>query len=614
MTNKDIYRTGERMSKKPKRFAGITLQIGVPLLIFLVILTIFEQIFLIAYYANNFYSVRKNSSLDIVSHTKNVLEGYESIGWLARFWGEHYGEMELLYDPEKLHKKEREFRNKFADSELTDKITEEEISAEPYETQLLYAEICYGRLSADMDRMKTFFKPVYLYSFAIDGNERIFLITGVTGDEKRISQGGELLELGQKKPYIKDEFKQLDYILEKEQSEAQFETVLDRAPRVNGLYALAPVYSSDGKLAMIAAAYYDWRWYLFNGSRMLYVLAVILIIGAILISIRVMRLLEKNVIVPISREQEVLKTFKDNKSAPEAIEALEQIQPNNEIEDLADNFAMMIAEIDQYVHDIRNMADERQRIASELSLARTIQTEALPMNFPPFPERKEFELYASVNPAKETGGDFYDFFFVDESHLVMLIADVSGKGIPAALFMMRALTYIRTRAKMQFESPVDIISDVNKWLCERNEQAMFVTVWLAVFDVETGKGVEINAGHEDPVIKRAGGDFELVQYEHTPALALFDEMEFSTHEFEMKPGDSLLVYTDGVPECNNTAEEMYTTDRLLKVLNRNKDASMEELVPAVIADLKEFSKGAPQFDDITLLGFRYFGSGSGDKL
>ncbi|MBO6137944.1 MAG: serine/threonine-protein phosphatase [Lachnospiraceae bacterium] len=597
---------------RSKRVSGIVTQIGGPLLIFLIILITLEQVFLIVYYASNYYTIRRESSLEFISDASKELENYAAIGWLADFWREHYEEMDFCYEEDVLREKEQAFSKAYTGSELAIRITPENISAEPYETQLLYAEICYGRISSFLDRLKNNFNPVYLYMIDVVGDEKVFLLTGARSGEKRISQGGDLYELGVKEPYVKGELYELDHIIENHQSEAEFEAIMGGNVDQGGLFAIAPVHDSNEDIAMIALAYYDWRWFFFRGTGMLLIVAIILICGAILISMWVMHLIRKYVVLPISQEQSILKDFSETKDAGQAVSNLNLIRSDNEIEVLANNFSVMITEIDNYVKDIRHMTEERHRMETELSLARTIQTGTLPMDFPAFPDRNEFDIYASVNPAKETGGDFYDFFFMDEDHLALVIADVSGKGMPAALFMMRALTFIRTRAKMPIESPVDIISDVNKWLCERNEQAMFVTAWLAVLDVKTGKGIEVNAGHEDPVIKRAGGQYELIEYEHSSVLAIIEDMQFKEHPFELHPGDSLVVYTDGVPESNNIAEEMYTTNRLLEVLNRNRDASMEGLVTEVIRDLRSFSAGVPQFDDITVMGLDYYGPAGSD--
>ena len=213
-----------------------------------------------------------------------------------------------------------------------------------------------------------------------------------------------------------------------------------------------------------------------------------------------------------------------------------------------------------------------------------------------------------MNPAKEVGGDFYDFFLIDDDHLAMVMADVSGKGVPAALFMVIAKTLIKNRTQMDSEmSPSKILFDVNNQLCEGNEAGLFVTVWLAILQISTGKGIAANAGHEHPAIRRANGDYELSVYKHSPAVATMEYMKFREHEFELHPGDCLFVYTDGVTEATNASNELFGDKRLVNALNTNPDAEPTELLPIVSKAIGEFVADAPQFDDITMLAMRYNG-------
>jgi sigma-B regulation protein RsbU (phosphoserine phosphatase) len=233
----------------------------------------------------------------------------------------------------------------------------------------------------------------------------------------------------------------------------------------------------------------------------------------------------------------------------------------------------------------------------------------LPRIFPAFPDRKEFDIYATMTPAKEVGGDFYDFFFADENHLALVMADVSGKGVPAALFMVIAKTLIKNRVQMADTlSPGKILADVNEQLCEGNEAGLFVTVWLGIIDISTGKGIEANAGHEHPAIRRADGQYELSVYKHSPAVATIEGIRFKEHEFELNPGDSLFVYTDGVAEATDSNNVLYGTERMLEALNKDTDAKPQKLLENVKDGIDGFVKKAPQFDDITMLAFTYFGS------
>lgn len=251
--------------------------------------------------------------------------------------------------------------------------------------------------------------------------------------------------------------------------------------------------------------------------------------------------------------------------------------------------------------------EKTQRLSTELDLASNIQTNTLPRIFPAYPERKEFALHASMTPAKEVGGDFYDFFFVDDDHIALVMADVSGKGIPAALFMMVSRTLIKNRAQMG-GSPSEILYDVNNQLCEGNVADLFVTVWLAILEISTGKGMAANAGHEHPALRRAGGEFELVKYKHSLAVAAMEGMVFKEHEFELKPGDTLFVYTDGVAEASREDHTLFGPDRMLQALNKDPDAAPDRLLTNVMEGIQEFVQEAEQFDDITMLSLKYFGS------
>ena len=282
------------------------------------------------------------------------------------------------------------------------------------------------------------------------------------------------------------------------------------------------------------------------------------------------------------------------------------VRTGDEIESLNDSFNYMLDELGVYIDNLSTVTAEKERIGAELNIATQIQADMLPRIFPAFPERKEFDLYATMGPAKEVGGDFYDFFLVDDDHLALVMADVSGKGVPAALFMVIAKTLIKNRAQLG-ESPAEILKNVNEQLCEGNEAELFVTVWLAILEITTGKGVAANAGHEHPVLRRKDGSYELVTYRHSPAVATMEGLRFREHPFELHPGDRLFVYTDGVPEATNAKNELFGSERMLAALNADPDVPPEQLLRNVRAAIDAFVGDAPQFDDITMLGFSYFG-------
>ena len=245
----------------------------------------------------------------------------------------------------------------------------------------------------------------------------------------------------------------------------------------------------------------------------------------------------------------------------------------------------------------------RQRIETELNVATRIQADMLPRIFPAFPERREFDIYASMAPAKEVGGDFYDFFLVDNDHLAMVIADVSGKGVPAALFMVITKTLLKN-AVQTGASPKEALEKVNNQLCENNESEMFVTVWLGIYEISTGKLTAANAGHEYPAIRRSGGQFELWKDRHGFVLAGIENARYQEYELEIGVGDTLFVYTDGVAEATDASNTLYGTGRMMAALNQNCELDPEKLLHQVKTDIDRFVGSAPQFDDITMLAFQ----------
>ncbi len=282
-----------------------------------------------------------------------------------------------------------------------------------------------------------------------------------------------------------------------------------------------------------------------------------------------------------------------------------EVHTNDEIGSLADSFNSMADSLQKYIEDMREITAKEERIAGELDAARTIQASMLPQDFDRFSEGRDFTLYAMMTPAKEVGGDFYDYFLVDEDHLCLVIADVSGKGVPASLFMVVTKTLIKLRTKMG-GSPGEVLADVNARLCENNGGELFVTVWMSMIELSTGKAVSVNAGHEHPVIRRGrDGIFELSKYRHSPAVAVMEDMTFCEVAFSLAPGDCIFVYTDGVPEATDLQDEMFGVERLTNALNRDSAAPVKELLTRVREEIDAFAGDAVQFDDITMLGFEY---------
>lgn len=279
---------------------------------------------------------------------------------------------------------------------------------------------------------------------------------------------------------------------------------------------------------------------------------------------------------------------------------------NDEIEILAESFDDLSKKTKQYITEITQITKESERISTELNLATQIQASMIPHDFPPFPDRKEFDLFAVMDPAREVGGDFYDYYLIDDDHLALLVADVSGKGIPAALFMMISKTILQSCA-MLGKTSAEILDKTNEALCTNNLVDMFVTVWIGILEISTGKLTAANAGHEYPVIRRAGGKFEVYKDRHSLAVGAMDTTVYHEYEIDLKKGDKLFVYTDGVPEATDEDDNMFGVERMVDALNVNAEADPETLLNNVKQAVSDFVKDAEQFDDLTMLGFEYHG-------
>ena len=284
------------------------------------------------------------------------------------------------------------------------------------------------------------------------------------------------------------------------------------------------------------------------------------------------------------------------------------IRTGDEIQALSEAIKTMELEINEYIQDLTTVTAEKERIGAELNVATQIQADMLPRIFPAFPEREEFDVYATMNPAKEVGGDFYDFFLVDDDHLAVVIADVSGKGVPAALFMVIAKTLIKNHAQNQ-EAPGTVFTQTNEQLCEGNDAGLFVTAWMGVLEISTGKFVYVNAGHNPPLLKRAGGTFEWLKSRPGFVLAGMEGVRYRENTLQLEPGDRLYLYTDGVTEATNSHEELFGDERLQNALNEYMDLPVEQFLPKIKECIDAFVGDADQFDDITMLALDYQSKG-----
>lgn len=338
--------------------------------------------------------------------------------------------------------------------------------------------------------------------------------------------------------------------------------------------------------------------------RMIVLIAFCLMMVAIVLLLFYIQRFIINPVRELSQNADKFVALMQNEVEPEQlVYEKTKIITKDEIKVLADGFTGMADGVKRYMTNLQTITAEKQRIGTELELATKIQANMLPNIFPAFPERKEFDIYASMSPAKEVGGDFYDFFMLDDDHLGMVIADVSGKGVPAALFMMMSKILVSNYASIG-GTPGEVLTKVNEQICKNNEEDMFVTVWFGILTISTGQVIASNAGHEYPILRGASGEFTLFKDKHGFVVGGMEGVRYKDYEFTLEKGGTLFLYTDGVAEATNLQDELFGTDRMLEALNREPAADAKKLLENMRKDVDTFVGEAPQFDDLTMLAVK----------
>ena len=328
-------------------------------------------------------------------------------------------------------------------------------------------------------------------------------------------------------------------------------------------------------------------------SLKVFTLLQVVIFGALFVLIFI--LVRKLVVNNIHKVNRSLSAITEGK-----LDTVVDVRSHQEFDSLSGGINATVDTLKRYIKEAE------ERIDAELAFAKAIQHAALPSVFPPYPNRKEFEIYATMYTAKEVGGDFYDFYFIDDDNLAFLMADVSGKGIPAAMFMMQSKTIIKSCAESGM-SVEQVFTVANEKLCEGNDAGMFVTAWMGILNTKTGKVLFANAGHNPPLIKHADGTYEYLKSRAGFVLAGMEGIRYRKNELELAPGDAIYLYTDGVTEATDLNNELYGEDRLYAVLEAHKDAAPQVICEEVKKDVDAFVGEAPQFDDITMLALKYYG-------
>jgi len=544
-------------------------------------------------------SERQRMAGNLTTDIVETIKAYPSYKWLLTYWLEHHDTMDVEYElSDATVEKAKDFC-RMHPGVVLEYVTREELERMSVADQKMYAEVVYNRMVNLLNMMKETYDPSYLSVLIMnqDYTRGTFLVSGASRSQKRGTNYEDAYVIGVEVDSTPGQRDSMMLAASGGRSLVQSGDYIDSFGYVEDI--LDDRHIIVGVTYNISEVKNDVESQVLKGMTLFIILqAFLAFVLYLMIYIYAVR--------PIGRIQKNVWEYQEVKDSGHVLEDLGQITVRNELGALSSDISDMIVSIDQYVDEIQDITAEKERIAAELNVATKIQADMLPSTFPAFPDRKDFDLFATMNPAKEVGGDFYDFFFVDEDHLCLVIADVSGKSVPAALFMVNSKTRIQNQA-IQGKSAKEILAAVNDQLCEGNELGYFVTVWIAIIDLRTGKGIVSNAGHEHPVIRRAGGTYEAVIYNHSPAVGVMNGIPFREHEIELHPGDRIFVYTDGVPEATNEQDELFGLDRLIESLNSHGEDTLQELLPDLKKDIDLFVGKAPQFDDITMLGFDYYG-------
>ena len=416
-------------------------------------------------------------------------------------------------------------------------------------------------------------------------------------------------ELGHRRDTTNDEYRQKYRALYEQTSE--YETVY-RIKTTDGQHphitTLVPVTNSAGETVAILCMQRPVSELREAQLPYLRSVAFSTVLLALIASALAVFFIHNQVIEPIRKVSDEASRFARENTRGEG---LGEISRYRELSELAGSIDTMETDMVSYIENLTAVTAEKERIGTELELGTRIQAAMLPSVFPAFPGRADFDVYASMDPAREIGGDFYDFFLVDEDHLCLVMADVSGKGVPAALFMMASKIILQSCAMLGSRAS-EILTKTNEAICSNNQAEMFVTVWVGILELSTGRLTAANAGHEYPAVKRAKGGFELFRDKHGLVVGAMEGLRYKDYELQLEPGDKLFLYTDGVPEATDADMGMFGTARMLEALNAAADGTPQQILRSVRLAVDGFVRDAEQFDDLTMLCLEYRGKEAKD--
>ena len=597
-------RKGMVITMKIKQKVSVLVQIAILFIVGVILIGILSLAALYSFSTRYVLERLETSGFSTAEDLKGFIFDFPAHDWLLRYWYEHYDEMDIDYDA--VYTGSSKTEEKYAHLVESnpgfrpDYAAAEDVEALSPQDQKLYAEIVYSWLIDRIDYTQSAYDLDYFFCVVTEKpyDQQFILFIAADEGEQRGNAPGQIYPIGKTIKVAKGIQEAMTSTVEGNPKAA----LSADKKFYDYFYSMTSFDEHEVLLVLtinVTRVRNAVKHYLSDFGLLFVVLMIALAAGCLL-------MINYLVLWPLKEVQMNISLYKETKDSQTVADNLLKLRSHNEIAELSGDLAKMAEELNAFMIRNEQIAVKEEHDKTELALAGRIQASMLPAVFPPYPDRKDFEIYASMTPAREVGGDFYDFFLVDDSHLCLMIADVSGKGIPAALFMMASKILLEHNVKMG-KTPAQVLYDVNTALCNKNVEDMFVTAWIGILDLAAGKMICANAGHEYPIMRKPGEPYEIIKDKHGLVLGGMRDVGYRDYELEMDPGASLFLYTDGLTEAIDPDKQMFGTERIEEKLNTDPDRSPEEIVRGMKEAVGEYVKGMEPFDDLTMMSFTYHG-------
>ena len=591
---------------KNKKIGKIIYQIIPPLFVSMVVISIISLVMTFFYTTKAYIDFIGENSHKMSNYVVDILDSTDNIEWLLDYWQDNYEDMNVDWnDLTGLSVKKMHFSVLNPELDING-LSVEELEGLGEDSQRLYAEINFIIANKRLDRIKQTYDPTYLYVITIldDGREFFFMCGKKDNEYRGQEDDAPIFTLGKTLSLDYSDYHVMKETFDSGKAETSFEeTRFITEPDKRGVHFYSP-FLVNGKTRALVGVSMDTSKLTDNIIVIINRVGTVNLLMFIALVVVMIFFINGIIISPLVKVQKAVKSFGNNLDLGKLDYNLLSVKSRNEIKDLANEVGAMGNLLVNHIGEIEDMTQKQEKINSELSLATAIQNGALPTDFDKIPKEWGINIFATMHPAKEVGGDLYDYMVIDDDHLAILIGDVSGKSVPGALYMMLTKVIIENEC-MHLASPAEILARSNKRLCDNNKAEMFVTVWLGIYEISTGILRCANAGHEYPIIKKADGAFELYKDKHGIALGVMNGIKYRDYELSIDPGDVIMVYSDGIPEAVDIHEKMYGTQAMIAELNACVGKEPKNYIEYLLDSLFQYTKGAEQFDDITMMAIKF---------